>query len=1188
MLRIFLSSTSRDLKDERKGLLNDITSALEDVSMENFIPDGREPHKACIEELRKSDIAIFLISPFYGSRIEKCGIADCKADCPMKNGSGKISYTQCEYKICLADGKPHLTYLVDKDWDLVSELKGRDAVDWKEIRRKYNYDDYSDETIEHYFEVADLALQFRDEIEKELRIPIANVKGIISDLAESIVKWYQNRKIDLEDFSGRRNELKDLTDKMEECVELYGIGKTSLIQVALLIQKLNGRRIVTIGTRQSYASGSGYRHFKEKCANESHEIIGNELTLEDIARALGIYEMVVGKDAPGKIRIISDYVKDNNICLFLDDFHLSSKDTWALPAALSGGVVLASKKRIGCARSEICLMGIEEEDRYRFIDLAAERFSKILDKRARDAIFQIAEGHPISTEMLVRNFDKIDFEELKSFKESLKDSDPNHVEELIKRTVEEILNDNAYSLIKKFALINTDVETDIDRKIVEKIQGKNSSHTFNQLIDTGMVSKKKSGRTAYFFSYRHIQDAIMEDRKEDRMWAINYYSNKIRDYKNDLDRIELLYHQSISNPKEKHANDFIDLCNRIGPGKIGFIRLIDIGENLAPRFERNSKISASLHGSIAIIYHNLKDFEKAEGHYKMALQLSEDLVKRNRKRNPEAFNSEMAMILNNLGALYRNLMDFDTAEEHYKRALQLREDLAKRNPEAFNSDQAMTYNNLGNLYSDLRDFDKAEEHYKRALQLYEDLAKRNPEAFNSDQAGTLNNLGNLYSILMDFDKAEEHFKRALQFYEDLAKRNPEAFYSDQAGTLNNLGNLYSDLKDFDKAEEYYRRALQLREDLAKRNPEAFNSDLAMAHNNLGALCSDLREFDKAEEHNKRALQLYEDLAKRNPEAFNSDLAMALNNLGALYRNLRNFDKAEEYYKRSLRLREDLAKRNPEAFNSDMAMALNNLGNLFLELRDFDKAEQHYKRALQLSEDLAKRNPEAFNSSLSSTFNYIGNLYSDRRDFDKAEENYQRALQLYEDLAKRNPEAFNSDQAITLNNLGNLYSTRRDFDKAEEHCKKALQLSENLVKRNPEAFNSYLAMILNTLGNLYSDLGDFDKAEEHYKRALPLYEDLAKRNPEAFSSDLSEALNDYGNLCRDNFQVEISKEFYKKALSIAHDLNDKNPKAFGHLLIRTRADMARQYIESGREKEAIDCLSSCLEKKDLLPDPLVIG
>ena len=132
------------------------------------------------------------------------------------------------------------------------------------------------------------------------------------------------------------------------------------------------------------------------------------------------------------------------------------------------------------------------------------------------------------------------------------------------------------------------------------------------------------------------------------MWSINYYSSKIREYdKNYLDQIELLYHQSLSNPKEKHVNDFIGLCGRIGPGQIGFIRLIDIGELLAPRFEKNKIFSAPLHGSIANLYSYLRDFEKSEEHYKRALLLYEELA----KRNPDAFNSDLAATLNNLGTL---------------------------------------------------------------------------------------------------------------------------------------------------------------------------------------------------------------------------------------------------------------------------------------------------------------------------------------------------------------------------------------------------------------------------------------------------------------------------------------------------------------------------------------------------------
>jgi hypothetical protein len=589
MLRVFLSSTFRDLKDERKELLDELSRTLNDVSMENFIPDGREPQRACIEELRKSDVAIFIISSFYGTFIKKCEIENCTADCPMKNGSGNISYTHCEYKISLAENKPHLTYLVDKDWDLVGELKGKEEIDWREIRRNYDYQYYPDEKIEHYFKVADSASQFRDEASRELSLPIADVKRITYDLAESIVKWYQNKQIDFRDFSGRRDRLKELIDKMGESVEVYGvggIGKTCLIQVALLIQKLKMKRIVTIGSRQSYASGSGYKHFKEKCSNDFHELIGTELTLEDIANALGIHEVVLNKGEVEKIRIISDYIKSNHICLFLDDFHLSAKGVRELSKSVPGGLVLASRRKIGCARGEIFLLGIEDEDRYRYINLAAERFGKELGENARDVIFQIAEGHPVSTELLVRNYERINFDELTDFKESLEKSDPNHIEELMKRAVKEILNGDAFSLLKKLAKINTEVENDIDRKIVQKILGRDSESVFNELLNTGMLVKKKSGGSAYSFSYRHIKEAI-EDPRTDRLWAINYYSNKIRDYdKNHMDQIELIYHQSLSNPKEKHVNDYMNLCSKIGPGKTGFSRLVDVGEQLVPVFEK--------------------------------------------------------------------------------------------------------------------------------------------------------------------------------------------------------------------------------------------------------------------------------------------------------------------------------------------------------------------------------------------------------------------------------------------------------------------------------------------------------------------------------------------------------------------------------------------------------------------------
>jgi len=114
MLKIFLSSTFRDLKDIRSEILKKLDSVFEGVGMEKFRPDGETSHKNCIDDLKESDIVVFLISPYYGSLIEVCELKDnCKVDdCPMK-----ISYTHCEYKTTLAEGIPHQTYKVLEGWD---------------------------------------------------------------------------------------------------------------------------------------------------------------------------------------------------------------------------------------------------------------------------------------------------------------------------------------------------------------------------------------------------------------------------------------------------------------------------------------------------------------------------------------------------------------------------------------------------------------------------------------------------------------------------------------------------------------------------------------------------------------------------------------------------------------------------------------------------------------------------------------------------------------------------------------------------------------------------------------------------------------------------------------------------------------------------------------------------------------
>ena len=113
-MKVFVSSTFRDLEKERKQLIERLDDALEAAAMEKFIPYGNTPQEAAINELRESDIAVFLISS-YGSLLDKCVVKECSAECSMKSRrKTKISYTHCEYLYALSEEKLHKVYRVEQ------------------------------------------------------------------------------------------------------------------------------------------------------------------------------------------------------------------------------------------------------------------------------------------------------------------------------------------------------------------------------------------------------------------------------------------------------------------------------------------------------------------------------------------------------------------------------------------------------------------------------------------------------------------------------------------------------------------------------------------------------------------------------------------------------------------------------------------------------------------------------------------------------------------------------------------------------------------------------------------------------------------------------------------------------------------------------------------------------------------
>jgi tetratricopeptide (TPR) repeat protein len=384
-----------------------------------------------------------------------------------------------------------------------------------------------------------------------------------------------------------------------------------------------------------------------------------------------------------------------------------------------------------------------------------------------------------------------------------------------------------------------------------------------------------------------------------------------------------------------------------------------------------------------------------------AIKIYEHLV----KKNPDAFEPNLAGSFNNLGIRHSDLGQKEDALEASLRAIEIQERLAKKNPDAFNPDLAMSLNNFGSCYSGLGRREEALEAGLRASEIYERLAKKNPDAFDPDLAMSLNNLGNRYRDLGRREDALEVTLGAIEIYERLAKKNPDAFDPEVARSLNNLGIRHSDLSQKEDALEASLRASEIHERLAKKNRDVFEPDLAATLSNLGKFYSDLDRREEALVAGLRASEFYERLAKKNPDAFDPALAMSLNNLGSYYSDLGRKEEGLDTALRSVEIRDRLAKKKPDAFNPDLAMSLNNLGSRYRELGRRVEALEVALLAVKIYERLAKKNPDAFDPNLAKSFGTLGSIYRENQDLEQSRSTFENGVQRLNRLFKSSPKAF---------------------------------------------------------------------------------------------------------------------------------------------------------------------------------------
>jgi tetratricopeptide (TPR) repeat protein len=151
----------------------------------------------------------------------------------------------------------------------------------------------------------------------------------------------------------------------------------------------------------------------------------------------------------------------------------------------------------------------------------------------------------------------------------------------------------------------------------------------------------------------------------------------------------------------------------------------------------------------------------------------------------------------------------------------------------------------------------------------------------------------------------------------------------------------------------------------------------------------------------------------------------------------------------------------------------------------------------------------------------------------------------------------------LNNLGFVYQLAGNYDQAETCLKRAIDLHRS----SPAPNELRVATSIGNLAKLYIENGQFAKAE---RLGLLSIADRVERI-EPFSAELARILGSLGVVERHRRNHQPAEQHHRRALAIW----EKRTPA-GSEIVETLNNLGLVYLDSGREREALECFQFALK------------
>ena len=303
--------------------------------------------------------------------------------------------------------------------------------------------------------------------------------------------------------------------------------------------------------------------------------------------------------------------------------------------------------------------------------------------------------------------------------------------------------------------------------------------------------------------------------------------------------------------------------------------------------------------------------------------------------------------------------------------------------------------------------------------------------------------------------------------------------------------------------------------------------------------------------------------------------------------------ARQFYTRAIEIFAALAKADPNDAQAkrDLSLIYPRLGDVHLRLGATDKALQAYQKGLELREALAKADPNDAQAQrdLSVSYEKLGDVHLRLGATDKALEAYQKDLELREALPKADPNDAQAkrDLSVSYDRLGNVHLKLGATDNALETYQKGLGLREELAKADPNDAQAKrdLSVSFNKLGDVHLKLGATDNALEAYQKGLELSEALAKADPNDAQAkrDLSVSYNRLGDVHLKLGATDNALEAYQKGLELSEALAKADPND-----AEAKRDLSISYdrlgdvhLKLGATDKALEAYQKGLELREAL-------